>query len=210
MTDTDLRLALIDAGRRMTALGLTQGTSGNLSARVPEGMLITPSGVPYDRIVPDDLVVMGLDGTVAPGRRRPSTEWRFHAAILAARPDADAVVHCHSPLATTLACLRRGIPAVHYMIAVAGGDSIRCADYATFGTPALAEHAVRALADRKACLLANHGLIALGPDPDRALALAVEVEALAGQYWRALQVGQPVILSGEEMQAVYEMFEGYG
>ncbi len=210
MSDAAARQALVAAARRLGASGLTQGTSGNVSLRVTEGLLITPSGLPYEDMAPEDAVVMGLDGVCASGQRKPSTEWRFHAGILAARPEAGAVVHCHSLFATTLACLRRGIPAFHYMIAVAGGDSIRCADYATFGTAALAGNARRALDGRRACLLANHGQIALGPDLDRALALAVEVETLASQYWHALQLGQPTILSAEEMRAVYEMFRGYG
>ena len=204
------RRALIDAALRMQALGLNQGTSGNLSLRIASGLLITPSGLAYDVLQPADIVAMAPDGTVEPGQRKPSSEWRFHTAIFAMRPDAHAVVHCHSMFATTLSCLRRDIPAVHYMIAMAGGDSIRCADYATFGTKALSDRALAALEGRTACLLANHGMIAIGSDLDRALTLAVEVETLAAQYWRALQIGEPVILQAEEMAVVLEKFRDYG
>jgi L-fuculose-phosphate aldolase len=205
-----LRYALLDAARAMHQRGLSQGTSGNLSARAPEGMLITPSAVPYDDLTPEDMVLMDLDGQVLEGGdRKPSSEWRMHAALLAARPDAGAVLHAHPMFCTTLACLRRDIPPFHYMIAVAGGDSIRCAPYATFGTPELAGHAVTALEDRRACLLANHGMVALGETPAAALALAAEVETLAAQYWRALQVGEPVLLSAEEMAEVRERFGSY-
>ncbi len=172
-------------------------------------MLITPSAVPYEAMAPGDLIRMDLDGTVLAGAGRPSTEWRLHAGILRARPDVDAVLHAHPEFSTTLACLRREIPAVHYMVAVAGGDTIRCAPYATFGTPELADAAVAALEDRTACLLANHGLVTLGASPGDALALAVEVEALAAVYWRSLQVGQPVVLSEAEMDEVSAAFRDY-
>ena len=142
--------------------------------------------------------------------QRPSSEWRFHRDIYRARPEAGAVVHAHAPYGTTLACLGRGIPAFHYMIAVAGGDTIRCAPYATFGSQALSDHALAALEGRRACLLANHGMIALGPDLAAAFDLAVEVEALAGQYWRALQIGAPRLLSADEMADVLEKFRTYG
>ena len=204
------RRALIDAALRLQDLGLNQGTSGNLSVRISSGLLVTPSGVPNEDLRPADIVAMGLDGSVEPGQRKPSSEWRFHAAILATRPDAEAVVHCHAMFSTTLSCLRRDIPAVHYMIAMAGGDSVRCADYATFGTRDLSDKALAALDGRKACLLANHGMIAIGGSLESALALAVEVETLAAQYWRALQIGDPVILPPEEMAVVLEKFRDYG
>ena len=204
------RRSIADACRRMNALGINQGTSGNVSLRVKDGLLITPSGMPYDEMTPADVVFLQADGTAPPGQREPSSEWRFHRAILAARPEVGAVVHTHAMFATTLACLGREIPAFHYMVAMAGGDSIRCAPYATFGTQALADNAVRALVGRKACLLANHGMIAVGETLVRALALAVEVETLAAQYWRALQIGDPVILPKEEMRAVLKKFETYG
>lgn len=218
MRESELREIVVDTARAMNARGLNRGTSGNISARVPRGMIITPSGLPYDAMAPDDLVLMDLDGTVldapaprAPGSPgpRPSTEWRLHAGILRSRRDVHSVLHAHPDFATTLACLRMEIPAVHYMVAVAGGASIRCAPYATFGTPELAEHALAALADRTACLLANHGLVALGSSPAAALELAVEVESIAAVYWRALQVGEPAELSSGEMAEVLERFEDY-
>ena len=209
MSASDPRAAIVETARRMNDGGLNRGTSGNVSVREGDGMLITPSAVPYEAMGPADVVRMRLDGTVVAGERKPSTEWRLHAGILEARPEVGAVVHVHPEFSTALACLRREIPAVHYMVAVAGGDTIRCAPYATFGTPELAAHAVAALEDRTACLLANHGLVALGASPRAALALAVEVEALAAVYWRALQVGEPVTLSEAEMAEVRAAFREY-
>lgn len=207
-----LRAELVATARRMNALGLNRGTSGNVSVRciveANEGFLITPSALPYDETEPADIVFMRFDGTHS-GRRRPSSEWRFHRDILAARSDAAVVLHAHAPFATSLACIGADIPAFHYMIALAGGDSIRCAPYATFGTQELSDHAVAALADRSACLLANHGLIVLGANLKAALALAVEVEGLCEQYWRALQIGTPRLLDCEEMQRVLAKFKDY-
>jgi len=204
-----LRQAVIDAARAMNALGINQGTSGNVSVRWRDGLLVTPSGVDYDALGPASIVHMAMDGTWS-GPLRPSSEWRIHRDILAARPELGAVVHAHSPYATTLACHGRGIPAFHYMVAVAGGDSIRCAPYATFGTQGLSDDALAALGGRKACLLANHGMIACGADLAQALKIALEVETLAGQYWRALQLGEPQILSAGEMERVLEKFRSYG
>ena len=192
----------------MDTLGINQGTSGNVSARAGDGFLITPTALPYAETEPADLVLVGLDGT-ARGPRRPSSEWRFHRDIYAARPDDGAVVHTHANYATTLACLRMPIPRFHYMVAVAGGDDIRCAPYATYGTQELSDHAIAALEDRKACLLANHGMIACGADLDAALALAVEVETLARQYWQVLQVGKPKLLTRKQMVEVLEKFADY-
>lgn len=192
----------------MNARGINRGTSGNVSARVDKGFLVTPSALPYERTEPDDIVFVDADGA-ASGRRNPSSEWRFHRDIYAARPDAQAIVHTHASFATTLACLGRSIPAFHYMIAVAGGDDIRCAPYATFGTQALSDHAVRALGGRRACLLAHHGMITLGATLDAALALAVEVETLAEMYWRALAIGEPALLPADEMTTVVEKFDRY-
>jgi L-fuculose-phosphate aldolase len=205
------RLALVDAARRMNRLGINQGMSGNLGLRAGEGLLVTPSGLDYETMTPEDIVEMDFDGRwrAATGRR-PTSEWRFHRDILAARPEFSAVVHTHAMFATTLACLGRDIPAFHYMIGVAGGSDIRCAPYATFGTQELSEHALASLEGRRACLLANHGMIACGPSLEKALALAVEVETLAAQYWRALQVGPPNLLSEEEMMRVLKKFEAYG
>lgn len=205
-----LRQEIIDASLKMNALGINQGSAGNISARVEGGLLITPSGMSYDTLTPDDIVFMATDGSVPAGQKNPSSEWRFHLDILNARGDAGAIVHTHAMFATTLACLHREIPAFHYMVAVAGGDSIRCAPYATFGTQALSDHALEALQDRRACLLANHGMITLGVDLPKALSLAVEVETLAAQYWRALQVGEPILLPADEMQRVLEKLQTYG
>ena len=209
MNEHELRAAIIATALKMNALGINQGKAGNVSARVGDGYLITPSGLPYDETNVDDIVRMDLTG-IAIGTRSPSSEWRFHQDIYIARREVNAVVHTHSPYATTLACMGLEVPAFHYMVAVAGGKNIRCAPYATFGTQALSDHAVAALQDRKACLLANHGLIALGPSLKAALALAVEVEALCGQYWRVLQIGKPILLSDAEMDVVLEKFSTYG
>jgi len=208
-----LRESIIATALAMNASGINRGKSGNVSARLRgtrfDGFLVTPSGLPYAATTPDDIVAMTLDGEPL-GTRAPSSEWRFHRDIYRSRPDADAIVHAHAPFATSFACLHRGIPAFHYMVAVAGGADIRCAPYATFGTQALSDHAVVALAGRRACLLANHGMIALGASLAEALALAVEVETLAEMYWRTLQVGDPVLLSDREMAVVLEKFSTYG
>lgn len=208
--DDTLRVAVLDAARGMNLHGINRGTSGNVSVRREAGMLITPSATAYDRLRPADLVAMRLDGSgVEPADARPSMEWRLHAAIYAARPDVGAVVHAHPMYATALACLRRGIPAFHYMVVVAGGTEITCADYATIGTAELARAAVQALGPRNACLLANHGMVACAGTPADALVLAIEVEALAGQYWHALQAGTPVLLDEAEMTRVREAFRAY-
>jgi L-fuculose-phosphate aldolase len=205
----DLRHAVIATALEMNALGINRGKSGNVSARIDTGFLITPSGMPYADIAPDDVVAMGLDGSID-ARRRPSSEWRFHRDIYASRDDVQAIVHTHSPFATTLACLDRGIPGFHYMIAVAGGIDIRCAPYATFGTQQLSDHALSALEGRRACLLAHHGMIAVGVSLKSALALAVEVETLAEMYWRALQIGEPANLAPDELDTVLRKFADYG
>jgi L-fuculose-phosphate aldolase len=211
--EQELRAAIVATACAMNAAGINRGTSGNVSARMQsdgfDGFLVTPTGMPYDTITSDDIVAMTLDGE-ARGRRRASSEWRFHRDLYRVRDDLHAIVHVHAPFATTLACLQRGIPSFHYMIAVAGGRDIRCAPYATFGSPELAAHAVEAMADRRACLLANHGMIAAGADLPAALALALEVERLAEMYWRALQIGEPVLLSEAEMDVVIEKFRAYG
>jgi L-fuculose-phosphate aldolase len=205
------RRAIIAACRRMARTGLTPGKSGNASLRGAGGMLITPSGIAYEKLKPSDIAVMALGGERLSGKRTPSSEWPFHAAIYRARPEIGAIVHCHSRFATALACLHRDIPAFHYMVAIAGGASIRCAPYATFGTNALADHALAALADgRRACLLANHGQIATGDTLERALDLAVEVEALAAQYVTALGIGEPRLLDAAEMALNIEKFKTYG
>jgi L-fuculose-phosphate aldolase len=207
------RQHLIDTARRMAPANLNRGSAGNLSARVREngedGYLITPSGMDYDALEPEDIVFMRFDG-VPDGRRKPSSEWRFHHDIYAKRPEAGAILHAHSPFATSLACLRRDIPPFHYMIARFGGDTVRCAEYATFGTQALSDNALTAMRDRCACLLANHGLLVFGQSLPHVFALAVEFETLCEQYWRACQLAQPVLLPPEEMRVVLEKFAGYG
>jgi len=208
-----LREAVVATALAMNAAGINRGKSGNVSARwrdaAFDGFLVTPTGVPYERTTPSLIVAMTLAGE-APGDVLPSSEWRFHRDIYAARADAHAIVHTHAPFATTLACMHRGIPPFHYMVAVAGGKDIRCAPYATFGTQELSDHAVVALAGRRACLLANHGMIAIGTSLESALALAVEVETLAEMYWRALQIGEPLPLPDAEMDVVLEKFRTYG
>lgn len=206
------RQAVIDACLAMNRLGVNQGASGNASLRLDaDRLLITPSGMAYERMTPADIVEMRLDGswTAAPSRR-PSSEWRFHRDILAARPDAGAVLHAHSTFATALAVHQRGIPPFHYMVALAGGEDIRCAPYATFGTQELSNGALAALEGRDACLLGHHGMITLGASLDKALALAVEVETLARQYIHALALGEPPRLSSEEIAAVAERMRGLG
>lgn len=203
--DAELRQTMVETCRRMNAAGLNQGTSGNLSVRDGDGLLITPTSLPYDRMEPGDIIRMRFDGSFD-GTRRPSSEWRFHRDILAARADVGAVLHCHSVYATTLACHHRPIPSFHYMVAVAGGTTIRCAPYATFGTQALSDHAVAALEGRRACLLGQHGQIALGASAEAALALAIEVETLARLYLQAQAFGEPPVLSDDEMARVLAQF----
>ena len=204
-----LRQQLIDTARAMQPLGLNKGTSGNVSVRHGAGYYITPTGLPYTALSPDDIPLMQLDGSHS-GLRKPSSEWRFHRDLYAARPEVGAVLHAHSPFAVTLACLRREIPPFHYMIARFGGDTLRCADYALFGSQALSDNALAAMAGRKGCLLANHGLLVAARNLDEALALAVELEELCEQYWRACQLGAPVLLDSTEMAAVIEKFGSYG
>ena len=209
MNVSELPEQVAACARRSVALGLNQGTSGNVSARSPDGFVITPSGQDMTDLAARDMVVMDMSGQ-APEGQKPSSEWRFHRDIYAAFPGARAVVHAHSPFAVALACLRRGLPPFHYMVAMAGGADIRCAAYATFGTQALSDAVIAALQGRRACLMANHGLVAWGASLGSALALAVEVEALCGQYLRACQVGEPVLLSEAEMAEVLARFKDYG
>lgn len=204
--DTALRREMVATCRRMNESGINQGTAGNISLRNPGGFLITPTSLPYDRMEPGDLVQMAFDGTYE-GRRRPSSEWRFHRDILDARRDVECVLHCHSVYATTLAVHHKTIPSFHYMTGVAGGTTIRCARYATFGTQALSDAAIEALAERQACLLGQHGQISLGKTLAAALALAVEVETLSRLYVQALTLGEPPILSDEEMARVLQQMK---
>lgn len=209
MKYAELRREIVKACQDMNRRGINQGTSGNISARVKEGFLLTPSGMAYDEMKPADIVLMKKDASHV-GSRKPSSEWRFHHALMAKRPEIGAVVHTHSMFATTLSCLGMEIPAVHYMIAAAGGNTIRCAPYVTYGTQQTADTAVKAMEGRNACLLANHGMIVVGPNLKKAMWLAVEVETLAAQYWRALQIGKPNILSKAEIGRVIDKFKSYG
>jgi L-fuculose-phosphate aldolase len=205
-----LRDELVSTARRMSELGLAPGTTGNVSVRTARGFVVTPSGMAYDQLRGDDAVAIDLDGTIRPGQRAPSTEWRLHRDVLAARPEAQAIVHTHSLYCTSVACLRRPIPAIHYMVVAAGGDEIPCADYATFGTDELAASVVRALGRGHACLMANHGMVALGDSLAAALRLAADVETLAAQYWHAVQLGPPHVLPHDELDRVRGQFAGYG
>jgi L-fuculose-phosphate aldolase len=208
----ELRTAIIASCKHMNAIGLNQGTSGNISARFGDRMLITPSGVPYQEMAAEDLAAMPIQGDYGSweGPLAPSTEWRFHLDITRARPEVGAIVHAHSTFATALAIARKEIPACHYMIAAAGGPTIRCASYATYGTKELSDAALQALQDRTACLLANHGMIATGPNLDKAMWLAVELETIARQYVVSLSIGGPVLLSNAEIARVKEGFKSYG
>lgn len=204
-----LRKKVIETCLRMNAEGINQGTSGNVSARTEEGFLITASGIPYDRMEPEHVVEMDLDGGYV-GEFLPSTEWRMHMDIFRARPEAGAIVHTHSIYATALACLRKEVPAFHYMIGVAGGSSLRVSDYAEFGTQELSDTMLKAMEGRTACLLANHGQICFGANLEKALWLAGEVETLCKQYWAACLAGAPVILGEAEMKSVLARFPSYG
>lgn len=205
MMESQVRAALLSTARKADTTGLNRGTSGNMSVRLRDGFLITPSGVAPDAMSVDDLVCVRSDGTHR-GRMAPSSEWLFHRDVFAARADVHAVVHTHSPAATALSCLRQDLPRFHYMVAVVGGDSVRCARYATFGTQALSTEILSALGDRKACLMANHGMVAVGTDLRDAFKLAVEVESLCDIYLRARAAGEPVLLTPEEFRAAQDQF----
>jgi L-fuculose-phosphate aldolase len=209
MNESGLKAAVLATARAMNAERLNRGAAGNVSVRHGDGFLITPTGMAYDACEPADVVFMGLDGRVE-GRRKPSSEWRFHRDIYAARPEAGAIVHAHAPFAVSLACMGCAIPPFHYMVARFGGTDVRCAGYATFGTQALSDAVVDALRDRCACLMAHHGMVVFGAGLDQALALAVELEALCEQYWRVLQIGAPRLLPDDEMAKVLVAFRHYG
>ena len=212
MNEQDLRRAIVESARAMNAMGINQGTSGNISARIGNRMLITPSATPYDDMQPDQIAAMPVDGERGAwtGPLKPSTEWRFHLDILCGRPDAGAVVHSHATFCTTLAIARRDIPACHYKMAAFGGTNVRCAPYATFGTAELAQHALTALQDRNACLLANHGMIVVGETLAKAMWLAVELETIAKQYYYSLMIGGPHVLSDAEIADTARSFGTYG
>jgi L-fuculose-phosphate aldolase len=209
-TERALRQSIIEHCQWMNANGLNQGTSGNISARLGDLMLLTPSATPYETMQPDMIMTMPIVGRGHgdygqwTGPLKPSTEWRFHLDIMHARPEINAIVHTHSPFATTLSLSRRSIPAVHYMIAIFGGTTVRCSDYARYGTAELSDHALAALEDRTGCLLGNHGMITLGTTLEKAMWSAVELETLCKQYYHALLLGDAVILTDEEVLGVKE------
>ena len=208
-----LAVAVLAAARAINASGINRGSAGNVSARCAGGFVITPTGMAYEACTAEDMVRVGADGTVSAAgatSRKPSSEWRFHRDIYAARPEAGAVVHAHSPFATALACQEQGVPAFHYMVARFGGDDVRCAAYATFGSQELSAAILSALDGRCGCLMANHGMVVFGRDLDHALALALELETLCEQYWRVLQLGRPKLLPAAEMTRVLAKFATYG
>ncbi|HNU12197.1 MAG TPA: class II aldolase/adducin family protein [Rubrivivax sp.] len=209
MDEAALREVMIAALVELDARGLNRGSSGNLSHRFDEGMLITPTGMGAGEIAADDLVWLGFDGSVR-GRLKPSSEWHFHAALYRARPELNAVVHTHASHATALACLRRELPAFHYMVAIAGGDNVRCAPYRLFGTQALSDEVVRAMHERRACLLATHGAVSAGATLREAMKVMIELDSLCQSYLAALAVGEPAILDAAEMAEVIAKFRGYG
>ncbi len=208
-TNPSVRRNIIETCIKMNAMGINQGTSGNVSVRVDDGILVTPSAVPYEKMKPDGIVFVDWDGE-REGNGVPSTEWRFHLDITKGREDVNAIVHTHSMYATILSIRGEAIPAVHYMIAAAGGSTIRCGEYETFGTPELSQQALQALEDRNCCLLANHGVIATGANLAKALWLAKEVEVLAQQYVFAQLLGGPNLLSDQEIDHVITKFQDYG
>ena len=210
--ERELRSEIISKSLWMNASGLNQGTSGNISARYEDRMLITPSGIPYDTLEPESISSMPLGGEYGTweGPFKPSSEWRFHLDIMRARSEVNAVVHTHSIYATTLAMARRDVPAAHYMVAIFGGDSVRCSEYATYGTKELSDYALQALAGRNACLLANHGMLVTGPSLEKAMWLAQELETLCRQYYQALLIGGPVILSDENIADTMKTISSYG
>jgi L-fuculose-phosphate aldolase len=208
VSESHLRSALLKTAQDMNSIGLNQGTSGNLSVRLDKSMLITPSGLAYDKCQSDDIVLMQMNGTAA-GSRKPSSEWQLHRDIFVSFPDAGAILHAHPPWCTTLACLDLEIPSFHYMIAVAGGHSIRCAQYALFGTKQLSDNVNKALNGRTACLLSRHGMVCFADTLEKVLDLAIEVENLARVYCQIRQLGQPALLSKKQMNEVLAQFTEY-
>ena len=212
--DKELAQQIINAGRRLVISGMNRGSSGNISMRSETrfnnqaGFLITPSSIDPDKMTDDSICLLNMTGENA-GEGKPSSEWRMHRDIYVARPDIHAIVHAHSPFATTLACMQLEVPPFNYMIAVTGGNTIPCAPYALFGTQELSDKALETLENRYACLLAHHGMLALGYNLDHAMAIAVEVESLSEQYWRILQTGRLKLLSEKQMDAVHEKFRDY-
>lgn len=210
MDDAKLRQRMVAVMQAMEARGLNRGTSGNISARLGEGMLVSPTGVPPERLTPEAMVFIGADDSIAPGQLKPSSEWRMHMQILRRRPDVGGVVHCHSRHATILACAGKPIPAVHYMVGVSGGSSVPVAPYATFGSEELADAVVNTLEGRYSALMANHGQIAVAPSLDFALLIAEEIEEQAAVYWGCLAIGGPNLLNVGQMDEIMQRFKSYG
>ena len=208
--DIASRQAVVDTLKSLSEKNLNKGTSGNVSAGTADGMLITPTGVAPEALLPEHIVHMSLDGKVDADQLTPSSEWQMHADVYSGKPGITAVVHCHSPFATILACARKPIPAMHYMVAAAGSYGIPLADYATFGSKELSEANLEALSTSLACLLANHGQLATGFDLPGALKLAELVEEQAHCYWGTLSIGGPELLSKEQMDDVLTAFVSYG
>ena len=208
--DRSLAARVLHTARALNPAGLNRGAAGNVSARCDQGFLITPSGMAWDACTEADMVLLDGQGAVIGGERRASSEWRFHRDIYAARPQTGAVIHCHAPFAVALACQKLEIPPFHYMIARFGGDSVRCADYAVFGSQRLSDAILVALKERNACLMAHHGMTVTGDNLEHALELAIELEALCEQYWRVLQLGAAQLLTAEQMSEVMERFSDYG
>lgn len=211
MAETELqkRESIIEHCLEMNRSGINQGTSGNISIRHEDGLLITPTSMPYESIKPSDIVLLDAKGE-SQGPYRPSSEWQFHKDILDARPEVNSVVHAHPTYCTVLAIMGREIPPIHYMLSVFGGPNIRCAPYAIYGSKELSDHAVDALEDRKACLLDHHGMIAVGTSLPQAMWLAVELETVARQHHGCLQLGDPPLLSEQQIQDVMDKIAGYG
>ncbi|WP_455270532.1 class II aldolase/adducin family protein [Rhizobium herbae] len=212
MTENYVRQSKIDHCRKMNALGINQGTSGNISARYEDRMLITPSAAPYDEMTPDMIASLPLEGDYGAwdGPRKPSTEWRFHLDILRSRPEVNAVIHTHAIYSTILAIAHKPIPACHYMIAAFGGDDVKVCDYARYGTKELSDNILKAMEGRTACLMANHGMLATGASLEKAMWAAVELETIAKQYYHTLLIGGPVVLPSEEIAGVRKGFASYG
>ena len=210
MTEDEARQQLVDAMRTLDARGLNRGTSGNLSVRFGSGMFVTPSGITPDRLKPGLMVFVDGDGSVDEGAARPSSEWQMHLGLYRRRADARAIVHCHARHSTILACAHLEIPPLHYMVAVSGGASVPVAPYATFGSEELAEGVADTLDGRLACLMANHGLIALGPNLATAMAIAEEIEEQAAVYCGTLAIGGPKLLDPAEMERIIGAFQRYG
>lgn len=211
-TEDIIRRSIIESCRAMNASGLNQGTSGNISVRYGESMLISPSSIPYDEVTADMIASMPITGErgAYDGPKVPSVEWPFHLDIMRSRPDVNAVVHTHAPFSTILAIARKPIPACHYMIAAFGGNDVRVADYARYGTQDLSDSVLRALEGRTACLMANHGMLACGDSLKKAMWRAVELETIAKQYYHSLLIGGPALLPDEEIAGVVAAFSGYG